>query len=247
MKLSYPLGKETSSTAKKVKEIFAFIKKNNNFLLGTHINADGDAIASVLALSFILDKLKKKYFMVLHDQKIDARFNYLKNFDRMISYKKKLHLTINAAIMLDAPGIKRLGDVANLLPPPEKVVKIDHHPEEDDFAALNLVDVQASSTAKLIFKLVQVSGIKLNLDMANAIFTGIIYDTGRLSFSNTSAEDLYICARMVDLGVEPAVVINKIFFENSFHALQTIGKGLASMESYFNGTVIVIYLDYYST
>ena len=131
------MGKEKNNFKKDAEALFTFIKKNNNFLLSAHMNADGDAIASVIATGLILEKLNKKYFIVLHDQKLDLRFNYLKNFDRIISYKKKLNLTINAAIVLDAPGIKRLGDVARLLPPRSKVAKIAHHPQEDHFADFN--------------------------------------------------------------------------------------------------------------
>jgi phosphoesterase RecJ-like protein len=240
------MEKEKNEHKQCAKKVFKFIEKNDNFLLSAHINADGDAIASVIATGLFLEKLNKKYCMILHDQNLDTRFNYLKNFDRIIPFKKKLKMVISAAIVLDVPGIKRLGDVANLLPPRSNIVKIDHHPQEDDFADLNFVDKKASSTTRLIYELIEVSKVKIGADIANAIYTGIIYDTGRLSFSNTSAKDLYICAKMIDLGVEPATITNKIFFENSFNALQTIGKGLASMESYLDGAVIVIYLGYKS-
>ena len=80
--------------------------------------------------------------------------------------------------------------------------------------------------------------------MAKAIYTGIVYDTGRFSFSNTTARDLYICSKMVSIGVNPSEINNIIFFENSLQALHTIGKGLYTMETYLDGKVAVIYLNY---
>ena len=228
------------------KRIFRFIKENNNFLVSAHINADGDAIASVIAIGLFLKQFNKSYHMILNDQQIDTRFNYLKDYDKIIHYKKGMNPEITSAIILDVPGIKRLGDVGDLLPYRSAVVKIDHHPEEDDFADVNFVDEKASSTTQLIYELIKVSNTDIDLSMAQAIYTGIIYDTGRFSFSNTTARDLYICSRMVSIGVEPATITNKIFFENSFDSLKTIGKGLAAMENYYNGAVIVIYLDYKS-
>jgi len=231
---------------KLARKINAFISENDNFLLSAHINADGDAIASVLALGMLLDKINKKFMMVLHDQEPDTRFNYLKNFDKILSYDPQLSIHPSCAIILDVPGIKRLGDVQKLLPPRSHIVRIDHHPTEDEFAELQMVDEGASSTTHLIYELIETVNADVDLDLARAIYTGIVYDTGRFSFSNTKARDMYICGRMIDIGVDPSEINNRIFFENSYEALRTIGKGLSSMESHLNGSVIIIYLDYES-
>ena len=232
------------SHIKKAQEILEFIHHADNFLISAHLNADGDAIASVVAIHLLLNTLGKKSFMILHDQSFDRRFDYLKKFKEIESYKGQGSENIHAAIILDVPGLKRLGDVVNLLPDRSSIVKIDHHPTEDDFAFLNLVDEHASSTTQLIYEIIDQSEIKFDRDMAQAIYTGIVYDTGRFSFSNTTARDMYICGRMIDLGVNPAYINNRIFFENSFQALRTIGEGLANLESYLDGAVNVIYLSY---
>jgi len=225
-------------------EILNFIDRNDNFLISAHINADGDAIASVIAVHILLEKLGKRSLMVLHDQKVDTRFNYLKYYDRIHTVNRAAEFSIESAIILDVPGVKRLGDVAALLPDRKKIVKIDHHPPEDDFADLNMVDEEASSTTQLIYEIVDLAKIEVDTEMAKAIYTGIVYDTGRFSFSNTSARDMYIGGKMIELGISPADINNRIFFENSFHALRTIGRGLANLESYFDGRVNIIYLDY---
>jgi phosphoesterase RecJ-like protein len=227
----------------KAKKIVAYIEQNEHFLVSAHVNADGDAIASVIAIGLLLDKMNKHFEMVLHDQKLDFRFTYLKNFDKIHPFYEDLLLQIENAIILDAPGLNRLGDVAGLLPQKSNIIKIDHHPVEDDFAFLNLVDEGASSSTQLVYEIIEASGIEIDIEIAKAIYSGIVYDTGRLSFSNTSSRDLYICGRMIDLGVNPSEIINRIFFESSFEALRTIGKGLATMESYLDGQVNIIYLD----
>ncbi len=225
-------------------KILKFIDQNEDFLISAHINADGDAIASVIAVHMLLEKLGKRSVMVLHDEKVDNRFNYLKYFDRIRHVHESHDFNIQSAIILDVPGIKRLGDVAELLPDRSKCVKIDHHPREDDFAVLDMVDEKASSTAQLIYEIIELAEIGIDVEMAKAIYTGIVYDTGRFSFSNTSARDMYIGGTMIELGISPSEINNRIFFENSFQALQTIGRGLANMKSYFDGKVIIIYLDY---
>ena len=229
---------------KTAKKILTFLRRRNQYLVSAHLNADGDAIASVIAIGLLLDKLGKKYYMVLHDAQIDSRFNYLKNFDNIYSYDTSHHFPIESAIILDVPGISRLGKVAKLLPDQSGIIKIDHHPAEDDFAVLNLTDVKASSATQLVYELIEEANIKVDKPLAEAIYTGIVYDTGRFSFSNTTARDLVICGKMVELGADPSRITSRIFFEHSFESVKTIGKGLSTMENYLDGRVNVIYLNY---
>lgn len=224
--------------------IVEFISEHDNYLLSAHINADGDAVASVVAVHLILKQLGKKSVMVFSDQKIDSRFDYLKNFKNILHYSQSLELpfTIENAIILDVPGYGRLGPVKDLLPEKQHIAKIDHHPTEDVMGQLEWVDEAASSTTVMVYEVAEQSGITVDLDLAKAIFTGIVYDTGRFSFSNTTARDLHVCGMMVAKGIKIEEITNRIFFENSFQALKTIGKGLYSLEHYLDGMVNVIYL-----
>lgn len=229
---------------KAAKKVLEFIRKNDNFLISAHISADGDAIASVISMGILLEELGKNYYMVLHDAEIDRRFTYLKNFNRIITYNFALDLQVKAALIMDAPGVKRLGKVAKLLPNRSFIVKIDHHPKEDDFAAISMAFEDASSTTQLVYEIIAQTNITVDFELAQAIYTGIVYDTGRFSYSNTTSRDMYICGKMIDYGVEPSKINDRIFFENSFEAIRTIGKGLAKLEHYLNGYVNVIYLDH---
>ncbi|HGY54617.1 MAG TPA: bifunctional oligoribonuclease/PAP phosphatase NrnA [Caldithrix abyssi] len=230
---------------KYARKILNFIEKHDHFMLSGHINADGDAIAAVLAMQMFLEKMGKTAYAIFSDKKLDHRFDYLRNFNRIVNYdpEKGFDKKIESAIILDVPGYKRLGNVARLLPPAQRVVKVDHHPCEDVLGHIDWVDEEASSTTAMIFEILDQSAMEIDLDLAKAVFTGIVYDTGRFSFSNTTARDYYIAAQMVDIGVKPSEITNRVFFENSFTALKTIGKGLASLENYLDGAVNVIYLD----
>ena len=236
--------KAKASHIEAANEVLEFINHNDNFLVSAHINADGDAIASVIAMGILLGHLKKRYYMVLNDAQIDSRFSYLKNFDRIITYNFALDLQLKSAIILDVPGTKRLGNVEKLLPHRSKTIKIDHHPEEDDFAVVSMAFENASSTTQLVYEIIDQTNMKFDFDLAQAIYTGIVYDTGRFSFSNTTSRDMYICGKMIDHGVQPSEINDRIFFENSFEAIRTIGKGLAKLEHYLNGAVNVIYLEH---
>jgi phosphoesterase RecJ-like protein len=147
-------------------------------------------------------------------------------------------------IVVDAPGFRRLGDVEKITPKDAFFIKIDHHPSEDKMGTVDWVDEEASSASALVFEVINHSGIELNFEIAEAIFTGIVYDTGRFSFSNTRGRDFEIAAKLLPYGVDPAKITEKMFFENSLTALKIVGKGLANMESYFENQVNVIYIGY---
>jgi bifunctional oligoribonuclease and PAP phosphatase NrnA len=231
-------------SGKIINNILSFINTHDNFLLTTHMNADGDAISSVLACSMLLDSLDKKYVIILHDQVIEEKYNFFKNWQKITSFDKSLLASyqsqINAALIFDAPGNRRIGDVAEILSENIEVVKIDHHPVETNYGPLDWVDLSASSVASMIYDLISASSVALNQKMAEAIYTGIIYDTGRLSFSNTRAKDLEICGHLVKLGVEPGKITNRLFFDNSALALKIIGIGLSNLTQFCNERITLI-------
>jgi len=233
------------------RKIFDFINRHDNFLLSAHVNADGDAVASIIAMRLLLKQLGKRSVMVLHDTIFDPRYDFLEEFHHIHSVREGNDFSselgaagIQSAIILDVPGRHRLGDVSKLLPSKAQIVKIDHHPLEDEMGAIEWVDITSSSTAAMVYEVLEASALELRCELAKALFTGIIYDTGRFSFSNTRARDFYIASRLVAAGVEPAEITNRVFFENSFQALKTIGAGLSSLEQYLDGRVNVIYLNY---
>ena len=230
----------------KIDQVLKFIKQNDNFLITTHVNSDGDALASVIACSLFLEKLDKKYAIILEDQKIDKKYNYLKNWDKIQSLndsiKEKYFDFIQSVLVFDAPGNKRIGAVAEMIPAGAPVAKIDHHPSEENYGDFDWVDTTASSAASLLYEIIKTSPVKIDREIGEALYTGIIYDTGRLSFSNTRARDFEICSNLLAIGVQPNKITNKLFFNNDARALRIIGKGLVNLQQFGNDRISVITL-----
>ncbi|HFE65546.1 MAG TPA: bifunctional oligoribonuclease/PAP phosphatase NrnA [Caldithrix sp.] len=227
---------------KALKEILGFIKKADNFLLTAHINADGDAYASVLAVAYLLEVWGKQYRIVFNDKQPEAKYSFMWGFEKVQSYSPEKDYHFQAAIALDVPSLNRIGDPAKLLPAREFCVKIDHHPQEEDFARYSLVNTRASSTSQLVYELISLSGIALNQELATLLFSGIMYDTGRFSFSNASLRAFQIAADLMRYQVQPSDIANHMFFDNSFQSMKIIGYGLEHMKSYLDGKLCVIYL-----
>lgn len=230
----------------KINSILDFISKEDNFVLTTHVNADGDALACVLAFGLFIEKLNKKFRIILDDQKMDAKYAFIKNWHRLESLDKD-HLdavrgTFDCLLIFDAPDNSRIGNIAELITPDIKCFKIDHHPSEYSYSELDWVDPESSSASAMVFEIINQSTVALDESIATAVYTGIVFDTGRLSFSNTRVRDFQICAQLAASGVEPGKITNKLFFNNKVSTLHIMGKGLRNLKSYCNGKVSVITL-----
>ncbi len=224
--------------------IIDFIDRYDNFLITAHMNADGDAYASCLAMGYYLHTQKKQFRIVLNDERPEDKYQFLWGWDYVEQFSNEETYQFEAAIVLDVPSLKRIGKPAGLLPDRDHCVKIDHHPYEDNFAAIQLVDTQASSTSQLVYEVLSRSKMEWNLDIATLVFTGIMYDTGRFSFSNTRARDFEIAAFLVPFGIKPHDIANRVFFSYSLQSMKVIGYGLANMESFLDGKLAIIFIPH---
>ncbi len=233
-----------TSRAQLYESILKFLHSRDNFLITTHMNADGDAYASVLAVAFLLNSWGKNFQIVIQDDKKEERYQYLWGWERVISFDEPHRKEYEAGVILDVPSKVRIGKPSELLPAAADCVKIDHHPQEDDLAAINLVDLAASSTSQLVYEVIAKSDLKLNHDLATLLFSGIMYDTGRFSFSNTSRRDFEIAAELLKFNVRPHKIAEQLFFCNSPESMKTIGYGLANMELHLGGKLCIIFVPW---
>ncbi|RMF60043.1 MAG: bifunctional oligoribonuclease/PAP phosphatase NrnA [Calditrichaeota bacterium] len=230
--------------AKVCNDILEFIDQHDNYLITTHLSADGDAYGSALAMAYFLESKSKQFTIVFHDQEKEEKYDYLWGWSLINPYCDEKDYHFDAAIIVDVPSRSRIGNPAQLLPSANHCIKIDHHPEEDELAILNLVDTAASSTCQLVYEIISRSDVEISHQLATLLFSGIMYDTGRFSFSNTRARDFEIAAHLTSLKVNPSEVANHLFFNNNVESFKIIGYGLSNIETFLNGKVCVIFLPY---
>jgi len=227
-----------------IRKILNFIDRTDNFLITSHQNADGDAFASVLAMAFLLEYWKKSYQIIIHDETVDQKYQFLWGIEKIKTFVQEFTVKFDAAIVLDVPSIERIGKPAVLLPGKDKCVKIDHHPIEEEFADFSIVDTAASSTSQIIFDLIEETSIPLSSALAQIIFTGIMYDTGRFSFSNTRKRDFEIASILSDYNVKSHLIANQLFFNSSFDSMKILGYALKDLQVYLGGKLSIIFLPY---
>lgn len=185
----------------KITDIAAAIKARDNFLLVGHAIPDGDCIGSLLAMRQILKEMGKSSRMVLQDP-VPHIYHYLAGSDEVL-LPAQLNEPIGDVIFLDCADEERVGDeLLQCLRERGFTISMDHHQSNTMFGDMNYVQPQMAATAELVYLLAATLPVAINPLMANALFAGIVQDTGSFHHSNTRAETFRIAADLLDHGVD---------------------------------------------
>jgi phosphoesterase RecJ-like protein len=133
---------------------------------------------------------------------------------------------IETFLVLDCGAADRLGAAEAAARQAKTVVNVDHHRGNGDFGTLNLVVPTASSTAELLTSLLADLGVDLDLDIATCLYTGIVTDTGRFQYTNSSPETLRLAADLLAFGVPAARIAREVFDSSPFGYLKLVGRVL---------------------
>ena len=230
-----------------LRAITAWLRRpgNDHFLVTSHVNPDGDGLASMLACGRILRSLGKQVWLVA-DGFLSPRYGYLPQIDTVVSYREGLEVELPVAnvITVDVPTLSRLERVAQLIPHDATILKIDHHPGDEHFGRFNYVDTDASSTAELVYRLCVSLGTPFDAALGTWIYTGIAFDTGRFRFSSTTPNALSIAGEMVRAGANPQLIAEHLFYEYRPTTLSLLTSTLQSLECFLDGRVSVLSLDH---
>lgn len=233
----YPLEKtaiKVFELSKYTKELTKLFTSSENILLICHINPDGDAIGSQLALYHYLKSQGKKAEMIAPNNlqeflKWMDGAELINIFIRQREKCKKLIEEAYLIVMLDFNQPDRLGEAETpVTRSGAKKVVIDHHLNPHDFTDLVISDPSMCSTSELIYELVTKinGGPFLNRSYAEALYVGIITDTGNFEYGTYTSRTLRIVADLLDAGIERGVILNKIYNNFSADRMSLLGYAL---------------------
>ena len=220
-----------------LKEAAAKILKAENLVITTHVNPDGDALGSSLALYQMLIKLGKNVDVLIDDD-IPEAFSFLPDIEAIQKPEKESY-PADYLIMLDVSK-DRIGQVLDKCQAP--IINIDHHRTNDGEADFLYLDAERAATAEIIYQLSQELAVTPDAAVALCIYTGISTDTGNFRFSNTSAFTLRTAGDMVEAGARPNVV-SEALEKRSFKEVLDRAKAMETIEMFMEGRVAGIYID----
>ncbi len=166
-----------------------------------HINPDGDAIGSTMAMYLYLKKQTDTVWLILDDP-VPKNLMFLNPMITTLDEFLDLQINVDAIFCMDCSDRLRFGERDILLEQSGIVINIDHHKTNTLFGDINIVDAQASSTGEVLFELLTNAHCNIDDDMAKCIYAAISTDTGSFKYSNTSARTMYIAGELIKKGID---------------------------------------------
>lgn len=189
------------------------IKKSNKVTIVSHYHPDGDALGSQIALALSLEQLGIQTTMLNKDP-VPETYRFLKNW-QLIKPLDELSELPPLVIFVDCATTERVGyPVETILNSNSLVINIDHHTSNSNFGHLNWIEPNAAATAELIYDLLGLLQVKIDKDIATALYTGISTDTGSFLYENTTATTHLVVSDLINRGAEVGL-LRLNYYENT--------------------------------
>lgn len=214
-----------SVTVKKISEI---IRNNKSFLITAHVNLEGDALGSELAVYALLKKLGKKKVVICNNDTTPMIYDFLPSVS-VIRNNLDAKETFDVALALDCSDSSRAGKVKDYLSRAKYIVNIDHHVSNTFFGDFNWIDPQSGSTCQMLYQLCNKFKV-INDNIALCLYTGIFTDTGKFTYSNTTQETHRIVTELMAYNVHPNKIYDKINSLCDAGDLSFIGRIISSLK-----------------
>ncbi len=223
-----------------LEQVVAALAAADRVMVVSHENPDGDAIGSLTAAATALRGLGKEVRTFIHaDSTVPHELTFLdmQGLERTIDPASLEGWTLLA---LDCGNERRIGpEYKEILAASANVVDIDHHHDNSRFGSANLIDGHASSTAEILSHVFEKLGVELTPEVAEALYVGLVTDTGRFQYRTTSAEALRLAAQLVDAGASISKVYELVFESQPYGKLQLLGRVIANTQPYEGGRLLI--------
>lgn len=216
------------------------LKKAGSVLIFPHINVDGDAIGSAVALCIALRKAGKHAYILLEDKIPDN----LKFMDRGYCTEDfGIIPSPDVCVCVDCGEPGRFPKRRRKFLGGGTTVCIDHHGTSTGFCDYNYIDPDSAATGQLIYKLLLAMGVELDKEMGEAIFAAITTDTGNFQYSNTSGETHKIVAKLYEVGIDANAVSVELYERVSLRKIRLEADILNRIQIYADGKLALSYVS----
>jgi phosphoesterase RecJ-like protein len=209
--------------------IAALIEERSRFLMVGHVDPDGDCIGSMLAIAQHLVSRGREVVCYTPGEIADV-YRSLPRFDLLVPAERLAAFEPEVVIAVDSPTTARTADFVRH-GGKTIVVNIDHHPTNERYGDINVVDERASATALLAYRLLAaIAPAGITPAIADCLYLGVLMDTGGFRFQNTNAESLAAAATFVELGAHPYQLAHEYIYVKKLSTLRILARALDSIE-----------------
>ena len=193
---------------------------NGSVFITGHVNPDGDALGAAFSLKLYLDSKN-----ILADVNFDITTKLPSNLNHLPYdlISENYQDNYDTAFVFDCGNSSRLGKFEKLVLGSKNIIVVDHH-VDPSFGDVQIIDSHAASTTQVLFRQFKNENIEISKDMANCLLTGLITDTGRFQYSNTTSEVFNIASELLDAGANLSEISENIYGSIEFNALTLQSK-----------------------
>jgi len=236
------VSETTDIEATEIERVAGELRNRDRFLLTAHEGPDGDALGSLLGMHHLLTQLGKDSLMFLAAKEFPLPIEY-----RFLPLEEVFHeapadMADRTAIFLDCGNIDRM-PVDFLSKDGLFTINIDHHHDNTMFGDVNLVEVDASCTAEIVYELAILLGAQLTPEMATALYVGLITDTGKFMYDNTNARTHRIAADLIEAGVNVDETYRRLYERVPIEKLRLLSRALEGIQHHCDGALVLAYVS----
>lgn len=217
-----------------MKALLDALRQAENVAILPHKSADGDAIASALALGKLLEGFGVTYTIYTEEPvRTDLAF-----LGGSFSSMPEIVPAVHTCVAIDCGDTERLGTRAPIFDGAKCKVVIDHHVTNEGFGDINLIDPSAAATAEIVAELYMAAHTPF-ASAATTLYTGVVTDTGGFRYSNTTAKTHKIAAMLLEAGAESGKVCHQVFEQNSLSKIRLEAAVLNDMTIVHDGKTAI--------
>lgn len=211
-----------------------------HIVISGHIRPDGDCVGSCMATYLYLKKrMPQTKVEIFLEQPADI-FSCIQDFEE-IKTEYPTDIAPDVFIALDCEKT-RLGEAEKIFEQAKKTINIDHHiSNAQGCGDVNYVVPEASSASELVYDVIEHD--KIDVEIAKAIYIGMIHDTGIFQYSNTSPKTLRTAADLIAYGFDFPTLIDETFYEKTYVQNQILGRALLESILFMDGKCVVSSVD----
>lgn len=225
----------TSNVSTILSQITQAIKEASKVGIITHINPDGDAIGSMVAMSELLSQMSKDVVMYAPEEDV-SDFYCLSGMEDIKSDIAGFE-NLDLLLALDCGSESRIVSYSDFRDKVPKVINIDHHLDNTQFGDINWSDNYAA-VGEMVYLFAKENQLEITKDIANAIFVSLYMDTGGFRYSNTSSFTMRVAAEMLEMGIDSASLISSIYENKNLLEIKHFGEILAEVKSDESGSIV---------
>jgi phosphoesterase RecJ-like protein len=218
------------------------LREADKLLVVTHENPDGDALGSLVAMQGILSELGKDCLMFIDRRELPLPQEYRFFPLHGLVSEPPEDLDQRTVMFLDCGNLDR-NPAEAFRRPGIHILNIDHHHDNTRFGTVNLVVPDASCTAEIVWDLMAGLEIRASGSVAQALYVGLITDTGRFMYENTGRRAHLMAADLIDAGVDVHEMYRRVYEGVPYGKLALLARGLANVERYDDGRLTVTALS----